>query len=701
MSGAAPAKMTLSGEQQKIVETWNQGMAVLAGAGSGKTTTLVQKCAALVERNPEARFAAVSFTDKSARDLRAKLAKDPRIQDLSRHWVMTIHGLCGAIIREHPREAGFDGEESILSEGEAALLWERATEALWFEEIPEEVQTSLESLLERETKNSVLGLLTRVRNLYGFGVLQSLHEKGDLDLFHVASYVMERYERLKRRRGALDFNDLELGAERVLRSPLARAEFRRRFDLILVDEFQDTNPLQASIIWSLIREDASNLCVVGDPKQSIYRFRDADVSVFEECCAKLPVRISLTKNFRSRPGVLDFTNAVCEPAFIRSDMNYEPLVPQRDPSSDFDPVLKLEVNDPRDLAAWIRAENEKGVPLSEMTLLLRKIRGNEKWLNALTAAGIPIAVESGGLFWEDPRVREMMSFLRWWDNPGNQLSGGIFLRAPWMGIDDQTLDRWHESDPTFFGPFFESGHPVAKALVKFRGREMFTRPAEVLLALLVDETREQELGSALLGLWHRMEELSMQRMDFHAVVTELSLAMRESRRDRTVPPPRNQGQLVVLTLHGSKGLEFPHVILLDFPEKPGRAQNAPLLFWDREKGAYFGGRDEDGERLSKDPVEVQWRQEEDRKNLAESKRLFYVALTRAKERLVLVFPNSPEKDVSESAAVPSPAPSAAPAKTSKAGTKEPKDPLDQDFWRGWIDKANLVVPTPAIPQAEM
>src|SRR4051794_1067310 len=111
----------LSPEQQRVVETWNQGLAVMAGAGSGKTTTLVIKCAELLRQNPKARFAAVSFTEKSASDLRAKLSTRLSLTGeggvLSGHWVMTIHGLCAAILREYPREAGYDGEESMMSEG--------------------------------------------------------------------------------------------------------------------------------------------------------------------------------------------------------------------------------------------------------------------------------------------------------------------------------------------------------------------------------------------------------------------------------------------------------------------------------------------------------------------------------------------------------------------------------------------------------
>ncbi len=668
----------LSPEQQEVVSHWGQGMAVLAGAGSGKTTTLVIKCVELLKLNPEARFAAVSFTERSASDLRLKLTQRLSALSLpaqgqggvlSRHWVMTIHGLCATIIREFPREAGFDGEETMLSEGEAALLWERATDVIWIEDdLPPEVGAGVERLLTRESRPSVLSLLARVRELFSFGVLAFLDASQDpheRDLGAVGRYVLDRYDRLKRRRGALDFNDLERGADRALEIASVREALQKRFDLVLVDEFQDTNPLQARIILRFVRPDASNLCVVGDPKQSIYRFRDADVTVFEDFCSQLPVNKRLTWNFRSRPGIIEYANVVCEKAFEASDMRFDALVPMREVRPDLDPVVRLDVRSPLDLARWVQSENARGVPLHEMALLMRRIRGNEKWLQALTSLGVPIAIGSGGLFWSDPRVRELGAFLKWWDNPGNALSAAVFLRSPWMGIPDVEIDAWVKRDPTFVRPFFESSHPVAQALKSLRGR--IVRPGELLMALLVPgeagEAIERELGAQLLGLWHRVEDLSWRGLDFHAVVSDVNLGIEQERRDRDVPPPRNQGQLSVLTLHGSKGLEFPHVILIDFGKKT-RSSDTPLLFWDRERGAFLGRRTEDGEREKKNADEQTWRESEKSKNLAESKRLFYVALTRAQERLVLVCP-----ELAETAAV------------------DPEAVYGDDYWRGWIESA--------------
>jgi hypothetical protein len=248
------------------------------------------------------------------------------------------------------------------------------------------------------------------------------------------------------------------------------------------------------------------------------------------------------------------------------------------------------------------------------------------------------------------------------------LRGGAGLVTLWI-----PRDAWSRLDRSFTKPFFESSHPLARALAPLRSRPV--RPGELLLALCVNDAIEAELGSQLLGLWHRAEELSSRGLDFDAVAEELARSMSERRRERDVPPPRNLGQLPVLTVHGSKGLEFKHVILVDFGEKPARASNAPLLFWDRERGAYLGARTDDGSR-DKDS-ETEWREEERLRELSEVKRVFYVALTRAQERLVLACLE--------------------PAKAKKEA--QPGECFTKDFWRAWVDEAGGAIERISAPDA--
>lgn len=681
--------MNATREQQAVIDAFGQGVAVTAGAGSGKTTTLVRKCEAFLERNPDSLLCAVSFTERSASDLRLKLV--PKIG--SDHWITTIHGLCGNILREFPQEAGFDGEERILSDAESRLIWEQACEGLWREELPKNLSDAFGYWLERETQDEFFKLLLRVKAVHSFGAFDSTpgaHDKSRLiedpdltSLLLLGDYVLSRYRQAKRRRGVIDFDDMEQGARRALRVRHVRESYQSRFGLLIVDEFQDTNPVQAEVIEAIAKPELTNICVVGDPKQSIYRFRDADVSVFEAFCQKLPVRLSLSRNFRSHPEILEFVNAVCEPAFQASELTYEALEAGREHSS-FDStiesrVLRLDWPSPtglhqdapglaggRALGRWLRGEVARGYDLSDFALLLRKVRGQESWFRGLLAAGIPVAVGSGGFFWEEPRVREMVAFLKWWVQPKNVLSGVTFLRSPWASVSDEVLDEWVRSG-ALRERFLQSDHPLARALSGFLTPSgvLMGRPGEWLQALLVSPEIEAELGVAYLGLWHRVEDLSARGFTALEVLRELSLALEEQRREKEVPPPQQVGVLPVMTIHGAKGLEFKHVILLDFMGKR-RTSPAPLLFWDREFGVSLGVRTDSGERDTK--AEAQWRERERKKELAESRRVFYVALTRAQERLILVTPTSEPSE-------------------KKA---EKQTELSTDDWREWIDtKASL------------
>ena len=281
-----------------------------------------------------------------------------------------------------------------------------------------------------------------------------------------------------------------------------------------------------------------------------------------------------------------------------------------------------------------------------------------------------------------------MSFLKWWSDPDNTLSGAVFLRSPWVAVPDDQLDRWFEQDPTAIRSFFGEEHlqgtsgsstsgtsgEIARALFPLRGKVV--RPGELLMKLLVNETIEDEIGAPLLGLWHRVEDLSSMGLGMGEVISEITQAMEEKRREREVSPPRNQGQIPVLTFHGAKGLEFKHVILVDFGAK-NRNPNAPLLYWDRQDGAFLAAKDSMGDRVKKDPAELPWKEREIRKELAENKRVFYVALTRAQERLILVCPELLDRK-------------------GEPLEFNSEEVYSQDFWRGWIECAGTK-PTPLEP----
>ncbi|MBU6375488.1 MAG: UvrD-helicase domain-containing protein, partial [Bdellovibrionales bacterium] len=689
MSEATNTSKNWTPEQLEILETSGLGLAVTAGAGAGKTTTIVEKCVRLLQGKPSARICAVSFTERSASDLRAKLSRalrDSEGFDLSKHWITTIHGLCGSILREFPREAGYQGDERVLSDVETQRIWQRAIQTLWMEsenlQTSEQPQSALQRLLSREGKAGAESLLLRFRELEARAVIEQAMSEQDLDLraaAEVAARAIHRFNAFKAKASGIDFSDLEKAALSALSYENVRSLLRARFDLVLVDEFQDTNPTQAQIIWSVIRSDQSNLCVVGDPKQSIYRFRDADVGLFEESCQRLPIRRSLTVNFRSHPRILEVVNQICAPLFEASSLSYEPLNSGR-AEKDFglsdreDPVFRLEVRSPDDLATWIASEHSRGVRLESMAILVRRVRGMENWIQALSRRGIPVAVGGGGLFWKDPRVLELLSLLKWWWFPADEWAALGFLTAPWVQVPNEQLDLWKSRDASFEA-FWDSDHPIARHLGSWRSKSL--RPGELLASLLETPGLENsigELSQSLLSLWYRCEQLSFQGSDFGDVVRRLHEANENGKREKEVPPPSNRGVLPILTVHASKGLEFDQVFLLDFGRKQ-KNPPGPLLFVDRKRGVFLIPRGPDGKRNDRDEKYKDWKNFEASAAVSESKRAFYVALTRAKKKLIFVCsPIDPEKGF----------------------VRDPESALRVDHWRGWLEHLGQGIPSKSV-----
>ncbi len=229
---------------------------------------------------------------------------------------------------------------------------------------------------------------------------------------------------------------------------------------------------------------------------------------------------------------------------------------------------------------------------------------------------------------------------------------------------------------------FTEHYPVLAELVRLRARErdgQMLRPGELLAELsrfmenriaqgASGREREviEEMSLPLLTLWHRCEEWSQMGLGWGQITREIDRSVHEKRREPELPPPQSEGLVRVLSIHGSKGLEFPRVILLDFGKRP-KASGLPLLYWQRGHGALLQRRDSEGKRLSDDDIEAPWKARERAADLAENRRVFYVALTRARDQLVMVFEDIPEP------------------KEPKAGVDPVEAALARDDWRAWVD----------------
>lgn len=684
-------------QQLEIIRSFGVGQAVIAGAGCGKTTTLVAKCITLLRERPKARFCAVSFTEKSVRDLKDSLKKGFQdegkdavfLQEMSRHhWIKTIHGLCSSIIQEFPLEAGLHGGERIILQDEAETLWERSLYLLWTRNENKEVSAAVDRLLKRYSKSMLESNFKQLRSLISFGVSvwmeKAMVGREELqDLWFVFHSVYDRFQQWKMKAGALDFNDLERFARIALDDPRVRNHYHERFDLVLVDEFQDTNPIQGEILEKLVKPGLQNLCIVGDPKQSIYRFRDADVSVFQDLAMKVPKKHLLDINYRSVPEIIQFVNRVCAPVFEVSELDYEPLQAGKESggggavNDENAPVFKLLLNDEKNLANYLLQQKQKGIDLSDYVILVRSVRREktQRYLNALDELRIPYLLGSGGRFYSDPRVRELIAFLKGWSSPNQALSQVTALRAPWIQVRDHELLEWKDD---FFGSFFSrSSHPIALELKEQYFSRSPLRPGEVLEKIWDALPVGSEMELAIATLWQKVEEYSMRGLRFEEVVHELVRAVEEDKIEKEVPPPAESGMVRIMTIHASKGLQFPRVILLDFEGEYRAPTGSNDLIWNRKKGIHLYIRDEAGDRDRENPENQTWSELEKRAAVAESKRLFYVAITRPQRQLILGW----KKEV----------------KVSK--TKQPS--LAADDWRTWVDQTlGLTLPQVEVPLAE-
>ncbi|MGD2175127.1 MAG: UvrD-helicase domain-containing protein, partial [Candidatus Brocadiaceae bacterium] len=513
-------------------------------------------------------------------------------------------------------------------------------------------------------------------------------------VFQWTAGFVEHYRQLKRSRSVLDFQDLLLVAARVLRNnPEVRRYFQRRFRAFFVDEFQDTDPLQAELIGYLCEARSGSpadrledvcleegvLMAVGDPKQSIYRFRRADVQMYEQFKRLFgPERIErIYCNFRSVSPLLDWFNRLFEALFSAPEdekvyqAEHVPLArglaeqqrggpgvvavcPAADLSTEGWNAARARAWEAHHLARLVReaVEGESELPVAEPPLsygsfafLFRALTDVDIYEEALDARGIPYRVVGGKHFYRRSQTEETLCLLRAIDDPLDEPAIVGALRSSYFGVSDEELLRHRAGG----GPwnYLRSGEtegPVGEALALMaRWHHLRNRlPPPVLLGQVFDETRAQhaymlkpageQRAAALEQLRRRLRSLGQSARTFGAVVRHLSSieeADLPEEESSSVEPGDDFVQL--LSMHKAKGLEFSVVVLPDLGRSfPHRGRVGRLLF-DRHDGR-VGLRLDGGIET---PAYGDLQAEEHGNQMAELRRLFYVACTRAQQLLVL------------------------------------------------------------------
>jgi superfamily I DNA/RNA helicase len=686
----------MTSAQQSAVERSNQDVCVVAGPGSGKTRVLIERFAWLVEFHnvSPSRILAITFTDKAAAEIKERLIN----RQVEPAWVSTIDGFCARLLQENAVAAGIPPGFTVLDQNRAGRLARESMEDSLdqlFEENPVDMRRLLEALdlstdddgRQPDLAQSLLDIYesTRISGLEAFpseepaadlwpearrlarGILDARGEPAadtaqllawaadflalppSLSIEHFAlagsfkahlgrvgksradsaralkneflpallaqwietwnaglrgllrealARLDRSYRQKKRDRSALDFADLEEEAVRLLDSDYAiRETTRARFDQILMDELQDTNRLQWRLLNLIRTPDA--FFAVGDINQSIYGFRHADPSVFEEYRDRLrasgAIIDDLRENHRSRQAILD---AVSHMLDGQPGIEPRPLIAVKKFPEVTGPIVERLVGASADVEASLVADRIRQLVDSgeceyqDIAILVRTLSSLEPFTRALDSFGIPFVTTGGRTFLDAREIRDLLAFLGALVNPLDEIALVGVLRSPLVGLTDEEIFRIDRQE------FFQSrfGH-----LRKLAG---FVSPDRLLP---IDENLSPRARA-------NVDKLFSYLRGDHRPLAEV-LDDLECLSEPEAPPPEAGKVVQLMSIHAAKGLEFKVVFVSALHR--GTENSAPGLKW---RNPATG---------ESQPVKKEKKDEENR--------LFYVAMTRAAERLYLTY----------------------------------------------------------------
>ena len=612
--------LALNPEQRAAAEHVEGPMLVLAGAGSGKTRVLTTRIALLIERHgvrPEKIFA-VTFTNRAAAEMKERIGR-MLDRDPTGLWIGTFHSLSARLLRREAERLGFSREFTIYDETDRLALIKR---------LLEQRSISPKMFPPKLVQNVISSAKNRMQTA------DDLHASSSDPLTGVAAEIYRGLTTALKNQNAMDFDDLMLHPLALFKNhPDRLAWYQQRFGFVLVDEFQDTNKAQYQLIRDLSTRHR-NAFVVGDDDQSIYGWRGAEVRnmrVFQEDFGGCQL-VRLEENYRSTQVVLDAANAAIAPNAGRIGKTL------RTRRSGGEPVTMLGAADERDEAEWIvrelgtRRASGDFTP-SQMAVLYRTNAQSRAMEEAFRRAGMTYRVVGSVSFYERREVKDLLAYLRLLVNPADDEA---FLRAvgvPRRGIGDTSLDALRTVAATWQKPLLEtSGIADRIAGLRPNVREAFRRfaelingikqrvgaeqPAVILEAVIEAISYERVLhdeGPEGKDRWDNVKELVAAAASWSEVVTE---------SDETTPLQRflteaallsavdkSDGDdlgVTLMTMHTAKGLEWPLVVVAGM-----------------EDGLF---------PLSRAAESVA--------GLEEERRLFYVALTRAKDKLYLTWARS-------------------------------------------------------------
>jgi len=611
----------LSPPQYEAVNTLSGPMLVLAGAGSGKTRVVTYRIAELIRSGTDpSRILAVTFTNKAAKEMRERASQLLGSKSKAKPEISTFHSLCVRILKRHITHLGYPQQFGIYDRGDQESTARRALR---------EMSVPGESLRPGD-------LLYFISTWKSHGIRPEQAEQTvRTDKEHLAALAYRRYQAALKEYGSVDFDDLLLlTVELFEKFPKVRRQEAARFDQVMIDEYQDTNGSQYQIVKSLAAPHR-NLCVVGDDDQAIYGWRGAEVTHILRFKVDWPEAkvVRLEDNYRSTPEILDMANTLIAYNQERHDKVLQParanglkvrVLQMEDETEEARQVV-------RDILNLIEA-NE--IRASDVAILFRTNEQPRTFEMEMRRVNLPYVLIGGMSFYDRKEVRDLLAYLKAFTNPRDETSMLRMINNPPRGISQGAVKG-------LLAEAVVKGCPLWEVLANPTGIEGVTKTAAEAVGrfreMVMRYEKRFERGDLAGGVKELLEEIRYRSeidriykeaddrdarwgaveqvvnsiaeyeedapdATLHGYLEDLAVAGREDEKDKE--SQLNQDAVALMTLHSAKGLEFPHVYMVGLEEG--------LL--PHHRAAKEGGKAIDEER-----------------------RLCYVGITRARDRLTVTM----------------------------------------------------------------
>ncbi len=614
MTERSPLLEGLNPVQREAVLHGEGPMLIVAGAGSGKTRALTHRIAYLIRERgvPPHAVLAITFTNKAAREMADRVEALVGERVASRMWISTFHSACARILRREHEHLGLPSAFTIYDEGDTERLLAQVLKALGVDP-------------RRYPPRAVAAAIGRakdhVRSAEDFARLAS----GPYEETIARAYLA--YEERKRAAGALDFDDLIAETVRLFRErPEVLAHYQERFRHILVDEYQDTNRAQYELV-NLLAAKHRNVCVVGDADQGVYSWRGATIQNlldFERDYPDATVFL-MEQNYRSTQNILAVANAL-----IAHNVHRKPKTLWTDLGTG-ELVVRFRAEDEHEEAGFVAEEverltSEEGYRYRDIAVFYRTNAQSRVLEDVLSRAGVPYRVVGGVRFYQRKEVRDVLAYLRLLVNPQDTISARRVINTPRRGIGEATVAALEAFAALEGIPFLEAcrrADEVPELGPRARGAvRSFVEVMDRLAAILAEGATPARMVEAAATESGYLAELEAERTveaegrienirelggvaaefaerdpdgDLAAFLEQVALVTEQDEYDE------GASAVTLMTLHNAKGLEFPVVFIVGL---------------------------EDG-------VFPHYRSMTEAHELEEERRLAYVGITRAKERLYL------------------------------------------------------------------